>query len=148
MISIQTFRQVMTPTDRNNESQFDDRILCLSSSNKNFNNSTGNPDSLYSNLVESLSQSNNTTMTTIGDNDYVVVYPNPANTLVTIQYSCKEEGTFELMNNLGQTVLTNTLPKLKKQTELQLNGLSKGVYYYRCRFQECHDFYGKLTIQK
>jgi hypothetical protein len=74
------------------------------------------------------------------------VYPNPATNTITIEYTCKSEGEFELLDVFGQTVLKAQLGIGKRTVQMQVNGISRGVYYYRCTFKECDTCYGKLQI--
>ena len=78
----------------------------------------------------------------------VVIYPNPAFTNITIEYSCVGKGNFELVNGIGEVVLKKELAKGKQTTKIALGTISSGIYYYRCHFDGCDSFYGKLVISK
>jgi hypothetical protein len=68
-----------------------------------------------------------------GQNNQVVVYPNPSGGLITFEVNnkelIKENNSVEIYNMLGQQIRTNSLTG--KTTELDLSSQPSGIYLYR-----------------
>jgi hypothetical protein len=75
------------------------------------------------------------------------IYPNPANSTIIVEYTCASKGNFELINSLGQVVLATELGDGRMKVQLNVHGLTSGMYYYKCSFDGCEDAYGKLIIE-
>lgn len=133
---------------RFNPSEFyDDRILCLESNNKNSDLTNVDIDSLYESQIEKGIVSKPIINTHRLKDGEVLIYPNPANSTITIEYTCATKGNFELTNSLGQLVLNTELGEGRMKVQLSINGLTSGMYYYKCSFEGCEDAYGKLIIE-
>jgi hypothetical protein len=76
------------------------------------------------------------------------VYPNPTNSLVTIEYQAlnNENIQFLLFNTLGQVVRSVTLPQGQTSIQLSVSDLSEGVYWYSC--SGLLNTSGKLVISR
>ena len=59
-----------------------------------------------------------------------IVFPNPANDFVNIEYTGSKDGAFELFNVVGQSVFTQTLNTGNQNTSLDVSSLNSGVYFY------------------
>ncbi len=77
----------------------------------------------------------------------VWVYPNPANSAVTIEYQDigRLNQQFLLFNTLGQVVRSVTLPPGQTRLQLSVGELPEGVYWYVVSGQE--NVSGKLFIK-
>jgi Secretion system C-terminal sorting domain len=74
------------------------------------------------------------------------LFPNPASTNITLQYTCLAGGKFNLYNAQGQKVYETLLPANTTAKEIQLPSLSNGLYNYKVTFANCKTQIGKLTI--
>lgn len=76
----------------------------------------------------------------------VKVYPNPASDLLKIELPLQEpgQGIFHLWNHAGQLCKTENLAS--PLTEIQLSGLSRGMYMFSIRLPEGQTQYGKLVL--
>ena len=79
---------------------------------------------------------------------YVRVYPNPANNMVTVEYKGMDgiSHQFMLFNALGQLVRSVTLPQGQSSLQLPLGNLSEGIYWYA--IPGAPDASGKLIISR
>ena len=59
----------------------------------------------------------------------LLIYPNPANEIITLFDSENNRGTVELYNNIGQLVFKQEVNS--NQTDVSLKNLSKGIYIIR-----------------
>ncbi|MBK8328808.1 MAG: T9SS type A sorting domain-containing protein [Bacteroidetes bacterium] len=85
----------------------------------------------------------------ISDSKSVIkVFPNPASTFIIIEYNCESDGELILHNSLGQEILKTSLEKGNQKVQLQINDIANGIYQYKCKFENCIEQIGKLTIQK
>lgn len=62
----------------------------------------------------------------------VLLYPNPAKNTVTISFSDKTDGTLELIDLTGKTVLEEQLAQVTSK-QITINDLQKGMYIYQLR---------------
>ena len=138
------------------DAKYDDRWLCINAQNKG-----GSPiqdiDSFLNNqLKENISSihmtipsspiiKGNTKPLSEGD---VVVYPNPTQGQINIEYKCEADGEFKLYNNLGQVILQTILKSKNNKVSLLTNELTTGVYTYVCTFENCESKKGKITVIK
>ena len=76
----------------------------------------------------------------------IKVYPNPASTNISIDYTCGTDGDFVLYNSVGQVVLTTKLVKERNKVQIQIQDIASGIYQYRCKFESCADEIGKIVI--
>ncbi len=129
---------------------YDDRVLCVANGNKNIDMNNIDIDSLYESQIQNGISQLQAPIKNIHKlkQGEVVIYPNPAFTNITIEYSCVGKGNFELVNGIGEVVLKKELAKGKQTTKIALGTISSGIYYYRCHFDGCDSFYGKLVISK
>jgi hypothetical protein len=137
---------------------FDDRIICIQGQNKNQDNSKINIDSLIESQIAEANVkmvSNNISANTrnskkiISESKSVInIFPNPASTFIIIEYNCESDGELILYNSLGQEILKTSLEKGNKKVQLQINDIANGIYQYKCKFENCIEQIGKLTIQK
>lgn len=75
-------------------------------------------------------------------NESFIVYPNPSNGSFTIRTSLN--GTFELFNQLGQSVLQIEKPFNGEET-IAVDGLAEGVYYLYAKTEQA---YKKIIVTK
>ena len=63
------------------------------------------------------------------------LYPNPATSTITIQFSeaIKETTSIEIKNMLGQTIKNLQLQTGSQQQEIDVSGLSNGLYFVQCQ---------------
>ena len=74
----------------------------------------------------------------------LLIYPNLANTEVTIQSPNKIQ-SIEISNGLGQVVLTNSTNT--KKVDLSIHNLSKGIYFVKILLEDNTIQIKKLIIQ-
>ncbi len=63
--------------------------------------------------------------------DNVSIYPNPTTGTFTIDFKDNSYTTLTVLNQLGQAVYTQSLSAQQGKQEVQLDGLSNGVYYIK-----------------
>ncbi len=136
------------------DAKYDDRMLCMNAQNKG-GDKISNIDCFLNNQLKETIQTNAMTIHTMpiikghkalmneGD---VLLYPNPANTHITIEYQCKTGGLLTIYNNIGQEVLHTELQNGKITIELLTNDMPSGVYTYKCEFDGCENKFGKFSI--
>jgi hypothetical protein len=73
--------------------------------------------------VEQLSTT--TSLTNQWNNNDIMVYPNPANNLITIKLGTGEMANFTISNQLGQEVMHG---RLSEQKNIDVSNLSEGIY--------------------
>lgn len=80
--------------------------------------------------------------------DQFRIYPNPAADRITVEHSGDEtsEQTLLLFNALGQVVKTAILPKEQNSTQVLLNGVPAGIYWYRVNGMQAAIHSGKIII--
>ena len=137
---------------------FYDRIICIQGQNKNQDNSNINIDSLIESQIaeanvkmvsNNISADASNTKKVISDSKSVIkVFPNPASTFIIVEYNCESDGELILYNSLGQEILKTSLEKGNMKVQIQINDIANGMYQYKCKFENCIDQIGKLTIQK
>ena len=138
---------------------FDDRGLCAQGQNKNQDNS--NTDEFLINNLKDLTSvkktkghsGENETRHSDGDlifiqSTEIKVYPNPANTQITIAYLSESDGQFVLYNTLGEIVLETNLNKENTKTQIAINDIASGLYHYEITFGNRKKTIGKLSIIK
>ena len=138
---------------------FDDRGLCAQGQNKNQDNS--NTDEFLINNLKDLTSVKRTkghsgeNETRHSDGDQILtqsteikVYPNPANTQITIAYKSEVNGQFILYNTLGEVVLKTTLSKENSKTQIAISDMATGIYHYEISFVSKEKVLGKLNILK
>jgi hypothetical protein len=99
-------------------STFDDIALCSTGLNKNSTDSEGTIDmNMLSNLLA----------------DNLMVYPNPANDEVTIDYVLPENaiGKITIFDMLGRARMTLDLSATNNRANFSVANLEKGVYIYK-----------------
>jgi hypothetical protein len=87
------------------------------------------------------------------DNGFlVVVYPNPANNHLTIQFESEKTGVFnlEIYDISGNKIYEKPISKLGESTyiELNLSSFSNGIYNYSILLDGKTGITGKFTVQK
>ena len=62
---------------------------------------------------------------------FMSVYPNPANTFATLNYSISAGEKYELkvLNTIGQTIFSSPLNPSMKSTSINLKDLDQGLYF-------------------
>ena len=138
---------------------FDDRGLCAQGQNKNQDNN--NIDEFMINSLKELTSVKRTkgqsseNETRLGDGNQILtqsteikVYPNPANTQITIAYISEANGQFLLYNTLGEVVLKTTLSKENSKTQITITDVATGIYHYEISFVSKEKVLGKLNILK
>ncbi len=80
-------------------------------------------------------------------NSTLSIYPNPANSSITINYSgdLSETTSFAISNYLGQELLRGTL--LSNTTTINVGNLSNGIYFVKIRTNKNQEIQ-RLVIQK
>jgi len=126
---------------------YDDRVLCIAGSNKSTNSTDFDIDSLYEKQIERSVFTRPVINTHHNNVDEVLVYPNPTNSVIIVEYTCTSPGKFMLINSMGQIMINTQLGEEKRKVQMQVNNLSRGIYYYKCCFEGCEDVCGKLTIE-
>jgi hypothetical protein len=137
---------------------FDDRIICIQGQNKNQIISNINIDSLIESQIAEANvrmvsnnisaNASNTKKIISDDKQGIKIFPNPASTFIIVEYNCESDGELILYNGLGQELLKTSLGKGRKKVQIQINDIANGMYQYKCKFENCIDQIGKLTIQK
>ena len=74
----------------------------------------------------------------------LVIYPNPAQTEITIQSPIKIQA-IEISNGLGQIISTKTVDT--KKINLNISNLSKGIYFVKILLEDGTIQIKKLIIQ-
>ncbi len=109
-----------------------DIILCTFTSNAAC--TTGNP--AVSNTI-TMSVTPATKVVEI-ELDKVVMYPNPTQNVLNIEYSGNNDNiTFEILNSMGQVVLEG---KMAQKTVIQTGRLSPGIYIVRLMTGEIYEY--------
>ncbi|MEY4853112.1 MAG: hypothetical protein RIS99_1507, partial [Bacteroidota bacterium] len=110
--------------------------MCVSTSL--FNDASRGNDSTCVNILSN-----------VGSNDFnggsVLVYPNPAKSTITLEFSSMNQAMFEIHNALGQVVLKEKLNGSAIQT-IPVHFLKDGVYFYTITENQSK-VQGKLIIQ-
>jgi hypothetical protein len=138
---------------------FDDRGLCAQGQNKNQDNN--NIDEFMINSLKELTSAKRTkgqsseNETRLGDGNQILtqsteikVYPNPANTQITIAYISEANGQFLLYNTLGEVVLKTTLSKENSKTQITITDVATGIYHYEIIFAGREKTVGNISILK
>ncbi len=78
------------------------------------------------------------------------VFPNPASTNFTVAYNVAEadQPVLEVLNMVGEIVLTQNLTPTEKSTEIDVSKLAAGMYIVRIRNGEAELTNEKITIQR
>jgi len=76
------------------------------------------------------------------------VYPNPAKDRVTIKFNdvITSDGNIEFYGMLGNLVYTNTITKGIIETQININSLKSGLYFYTIKVNNTKITSGKITI--
>ena len=137
---------------------FDDRIICIQGQNKNQDNSQLNIDSLIESQIaetnvkmvsNNISANASNSKKIISDSKSVInVFPNPASTFIIIEYNCESDGELILYNSMGQEILKTSLEKGNMKVQIKISDIANGMYQYKCKFENCNEKIGKITIQK
>lgn len=84
---------------------------------------------------DALSSNFTTSTNEIVDAVTINVYPNPTSSMVTIDLNTKESvtGTLQVLNSLGQPVITQQLDKINgnQPIQLDLGNMNKGLYIFK-----------------
>ena len=134
------------------------QTICIQGQNKNQDNSNINIDSLIESQIAEANVrmvSNNISANAINTKKVISesksainVFPNPASTFIIVEYNCESDGELILYNSLGQEILITSLEKGNKKVQIQISDIANGMYQYKCKFENCIEQIGKLTIQK
>jgi hypothetical protein len=78
----------------------------------------------------------------------VVVYPNPANHTVTIQYEepLRESMDVRFVDTFGKEVYSGTMPKGDQRASIRTSDIAPGMYLIRFRKQSGATAWGKVVI--
>jgi hypothetical protein len=81
--------------------------------------------------------------------DYLIVYPNPAQNFIKINYSCKglRDGIIEIYDLVGHQVASQVLSNLSNEATLSVAHLPEGLYIYKVVFDGCNMYSGKLKVK-
>lgn len=91
------------------------------------------------------------TITEINDttlNRSISVFPNPAKNYINIKGLIKEQTSFSIFNSTGQRVLIQYLNPNTNMSQIQLNNLSNGIYYWEINEKSGGSVTGKIIINK
>jgi len=79
----------------------------------------------------------------------LMVYPNPASDILTLEYSLSEEikGELTILDMLGNTVQNIKISSNLNKVTFNLNKLSAGIYVYKFVNDEQATYSGKLIIE-
>ena len=82
--------------------------------------------------------------------EFVKVYPNPAKNLINLAYIAHTSGIvyFELLDELGQVVLSDRLGETQNMAQYSTGNLSSGLYYWRLKDSARTIKAGKVVIMK
>lgn len=72
--------------------------------------------------------------TTFSISSKISMYPNPAQNIVTISYKSFSSASLEIMDSVGRLISTNKLNEAT--TEIDINNLSKGTYFFKITSDE------------
>ena len=80
----------------------------------------------------------------------VRVYPNPVGGQVTVEVpvAWKQESEWVLYNGVGQQVLSQKIVKGAAKLEVDLSGISVGLYYWAMRGDDGQVGSGKLVVSR
>ena len=78
----------------------------------------------------------------------VMVYPNPANDFVDVNYKSNVDAIFKLYNAIGEIILTQILAKENIKQRVRLNEIANGIYHYEIEFANKLKSVGKIIISK
>lgn len=76
----------------------------------------------------------------------IMVYPNPANNYVDVNYKSNADAIFKLYNAVGEIILTQKLAKENIKQRVLLNEIANGIYHYEIEFTDKFKLIGKITI--
>jgi len=137
--------------------QFNDRFLCILGANKG-GSSFVNIDSLYESQTNEYAnqlvqqhgiiatlQSNEISIKT-NSFENIVLYPNPANRQLTLEYNNKQ-GEFILYDLFGNVILRSHLNKEQAISQINLPTLANGFYSYRIILKD-NVYSGKINIKQ
>ena len=134
------------------------QTICIQGQNKNQDNSKINIDSLIeSQIAEANVKATMNNVFAIENSikkilaeskQDIKIFPNPASTFIIVEYNCESDGELILYNSLGQEILITSLEKGNKKVQIQISDIANGMYQYKCKFENCIEQIGKLTIQK
>lgn len=77
-----------------------------------------------------------------------MVYPNPANDFVDVNYKSNVDAIFKLYNAIGEIILTQILAKENIKQRVRLNEIANGIYHYEIEFANKLKSVGKIIISK
>ena len=82
--------------------------------------------------------------------EFVKVYPNPAKNLINLAYIAQTSGIvyFELLDELGQVVLSDRLGETQSMAQYSTGNLSNGLYYWRLKDSTRTIKTGKVVIMR
>lgn len=116
---------------------FDDLLLCQ-------------PDTGHSERMMRVNQPQDSSTTQTILNEFAVVYPNPAKSLINLACQVKATGTlyFGLLDELGRPLLNSNLSSTQTSAQYSTENLSSGLYYWRLKDSARTIKTGKVVIIK
>jgi hypothetical protein len=78
----------------------------------------------------------------------LMIYPNPASEQLNIKYKAAIDTKFEIVNMLGQIIVTINLSKDVQFISVNVNNLFAGIYVYKQTYKKQILNSGKLIIEK
>ena len=134
------------------------QTICIQGQNKSQDNSNINIDSLIESQIADanvkaamnnvIANENNIKRALSDNKQGIKIFPNPASTFIIVEYNCESDGELILYSSLGQEILKTSLEKGNKKVQIQISDIANGMYQYKCKFGNCIEQIGKLTIQK
>ena len=76
------------------------------------------------------------------------VFPNPAKDKVTIKFNdvITSDGNIEFYGMMGNLVYSTAIPKYVAETQININSLKSGLYFYTVKVNNAKITSGKITI--
>ncbi len=136
--------------------QYNDRVNCLAAYGQGKMANNVNIDSLYeakanqkgavlAQLIKNNEQQNPKPNSNYANT--LVVYPNPANDYINIEYTQMRKGNFILYDILGKEIMNRNIEGRLNSEKIHLPNVPDGIYTYKIVF-DTESFTGKLNILK
>jgi hypothetical protein len=84
----------------------------------------------------------------VGNNGQVIVYPNPNNGSMMLDYTIKDDARLEMTDITGNLVGIYNLPATGTNLQIQNNNLQSGMYLYRVISNNIIIKQGKIVVMK
>jgi hypothetical protein len=83
----------------------------------------------------------------IENTNQTILYPNPANTNLTIDKACAKKGSIEIYNTIGQRVKMMQLNNGELKEQINIYDIQEGIYVYKILLEGCATSTGKIEIK-